>query len=251
MYKVLIVDDEYDIRTSFARFLPWAESGFVVSGQAADGIEARRFVENNEVDVVFCDIQMPRSTGLDFAKWASAENLPLVIVFLSAYRKFEFAQEALRYGVRRYLVKPPSPEEFTATLDALKAELDERSRSSVLAAADGPPSDPIAETVKAYITGDPANATIEGAAALVKRSPHYLSTYFKERTGVSFSDLLLRTKMERAAAMLKDRSVSVQEASRMAGYSNPKNFSRAFTAYHGCAPRDFIAKGAPGRGNGD
>jgi len=249
MYKVLIVDDEYDIRNSFARFLPWNESGFVVAGQAEDGLEARRFVENNNVDVVFCDIQMPRATGLDFAKWAFRENKPFVTVFLSAYRKFEFAQEALRYGVRRYLVKPPSLQDFTATLDALREELDERNRSAAAAAvAEGPAGeDPIAETVRTYIAGDPANANIEEAARLVRRSPHYLSTYFKERTGETFSTLLLRTKMERALDILKDRSVPIHEASRMVGYSNPKNFSRAFASYYGCSPRDFMASGLPRR----
>ncbi len=251
MYKVLIVDDELDIRTNFARFLPWADSGFVVAGQASDGTEARQFVENHEVDVVFCDIQMPKGTGIEFAAWAFQTNQPFMIVFLSAYRKFEYAQEALRYGVRRYLVKPPSPAEFTATLDAIHAELDERNQHLPARASDGSRSDPIIETVKAYITGDLVNATLEGAACLVKRSPHYLSTYFKERTGISFSELLLRLKMERAVAILKDHSESVHEASRMVGYSNPKNFSRAFSSYYGCSPRDFMVKGLPGRGSED
>lgn len=246
MYKVLIVDDEYDIRTSFARFLPWTESGFVVAGQAENGLEARHFVEDNEVDVVFCDIQMPRSTGLDFAKWAFESGRSFVIVFLSAYRKFEFAQEALSYGVRRYLIKPPSPHDFGATLDAIKKELDERRMAAQLP-SEAPEPDPIVETVRAYIAGDPANATIEEAARMVKRSPHYLSTYFKERTGETFSSLLLRTKMEKARFLLKSRVQPVHETSRQVGYSNPKNFSRAFAAYFGCSPRDFMSNGLPKR----
>jgi two-component system, response regulator YesN len=242
MYKVLIVDDEYDIRVSFVRFLPWAESGFVITGQAADGIEAKRFVETHEVDVVFCDIQMPKCTGIDFAAWAYQESKPFIIVFLSAHRKFEFAQEALRYGVRRYLVKPPTLTEFTATLDAIRADLDERRYRTEVSSDSKIETDPIISAIGSYIAGDPANATIKGAAYLVKRSPHYLSTYFKERTGESFTALLLRTKMERALIFLKNRSNTIQEISYMVGYTNSKNFSRAFSAFYGCSPREFIVQ---------
>ncbi|MFA6504836.1 MAG: response regulator [Treponemataceae bacterium] len=239
MYKVLIVDDEVEIRTSLARFLPWAESGFVVAGQAADGEEAKTFVEKCQIDVVFCDIQMPRVTGLEFARWAFESNKPFIVVFLSAYRKFEFAQEALRYGVRRYLVKPPNLPDFVAALLALREELDARKRLVPSDSQGMDALDQIVENVKAYIAGDPANATVAEAARLVKMSSHYLSTYFKEKTGESFSDLLLRTKMEKAAFLLRTQSLLTCEVSRALGYTNPKNFTRAFTRYFGSAPRDF------------
>jgi len=53
MYRVLIADDEYEIRTSLARYLPWDRSGFLVAAQAANGLEAKEWVEKNEIDV-FC-----------------------------------------------------------------------------------------------------------------------------------------------------------------------------------------------------
>jgi len=149
MYRVLIADDEYEIRTSLARYLPWDRSGFLVAAQAANGLEAKEWVEKNEIDVVFCDIQMPRMNGLEFARWAWETNQPFVVVFLSAYRKFEFAQEALRYGVRRYLVKPPNMEEFASTLQSIKDELDQRAPPSFIPT---PAKDPVTETVNRIST---------------------------------------------------------------------------------------------------
>jgi two-component system, response regulator YesN len=117
MYRVLVVDDEFEIRRSLALYYPWGDAGFVVAGQEENGRDAREFVKKNGTDLVLCDIKMPVLSGLEFARWVHEEGLPVKIIFLSAYRNFNFAQEALRYGVKRYLVKPP---DFSALASCLK-----------------------------------------------------------------------------------------------------------------------------------
>jgi two-component system, response regulator YesN len=232
MYKALIVDDEYEIRHSLACYFPWGESGFVVAGQAQDGGEAREFVKANHVDLVLCDIKMPVLSGLEFARWVHEEGLPVKTVFLSAYRKFDFAQEALRYGVKRYLVKPPDFAAMAACLREIREELDGESQE----AREG---DPVVDAVIAYTAGNPADATLRGAARLVGMNPHYLSEYFKSGTGGTFSQHLTRIKMERAAVLLRDRRNTVLSVSDALGYASPKSFSRAFRTFHGASPRDF------------
>jgi len=232
MYKALIVDDEYEIRRSLARYFPWGESGFVVAGQAQDGGEARQYVKANRVDLVLCDIKMPVLSGLEFARWVHEEGLPVKTVFLSAYRKFDFAQEALRYGVKRYLVKPPDFTAMTACLTEIKEELDGESRDISV-------PDPVVDAVIAYTMGNTADATLREAARLVGMNPHYLSVYFSSRTGRTFSQHLTRIKMERAAVLLRDHRNTVLSVSDALGYTNPKNFSRAFRTFHGVSPRDF------------
>jgi two-component system, response regulator YesN len=232
MYRVLIADDEYEIRRSLALYYPWGEAGFVVAGQAENGRDAQEFVMKNRVDLVLCDIKMPFVSGLDFARWARDGGRPLKIVFLSAYRKFDFAQEALCYGVKRYLVKPPDFAAMAACLREIKAELDAEAREA-------PSADEVVEAVMAYAEGNLGEATLREAARLVGMNAHYLSSYFREKTGHTFTRHLIRLKMERAAVLLRDRKNSVLAVSGELGYTSPKNFSRAFRSYFGSSPRRF------------
>jgi two-component system response regulator YesN len=232
MYRLLIVDDEYEIRRSLALFFPWGETGFVVAGQAENGKIAQDFVKENPVDAVLCDIKMPLVSGLEFARWARQQGYVFRIVFLSAYRKFDFAQEALRYGVKSYMVKPPDFPALRACFMDIKRELD--AETDRLAAVDD-----VIETVKTYIEGSLAGATIREAAGLVGMNSHYLSSYIRQRTGQTFTQHLSRRKMEHAATMLRDRRNSVVDVSAALGYTSPKNFSRAFRRFFGVSPGRF------------
>lgn len=232
MYRVLIVDDEYEIRRNLALHYPWGGAGFEVAGQEENGRDAREFVRNNSVDLVLCDIKMPVLSGLEFARWAREEGLALKIVFLSAYREFDFAQEAIRCGVKRYLVKPPDFEALAACLREIKEELDRETKGR-------PETDAVIEAVLAYAAGNPGMATLREAARLVGMNPHYLSFYFRNGTGRTFSRHLTQLKMERASLLLRDRGNSVLAVSDALGYTSPKNFSRAFRSFYGTSPRRF------------
>jgi two-component system response regulator YesN len=232
MYRVLVVDDEAEIRRALSAYYPWNELGFVVSAQAKDAEEARSLVEAGGIDLVLSDIRMPGSSGLELAGWISRAHPGTVVVLLSAFRKFEYAQEALNRGVRAYIVKPPAMGEFRALLSEIKAELDLSSADTLTRG--GPVG-----VVKDYVRGNLGSCSLEGAARAVGMSPSYLSAWFLERSGEHFSDFVLRSRMELAARLLGDRRESVVEVSAELGYSNPKNFSRAFRAFYGSSPRDW------------
>ncbi|HRM61591.1 MAG TPA: helix-turn-helix transcriptional regulator, partial [Gemmiger qucibialis] len=66
-----------------------------------------------------------------------------------------------------------------------------------------------------------------------------LSRVFKEKSGTSFSELLLKTRMEKACEMLADIHYKSYDIAYYVGYDNPKNFSRAFKAYYGQSPSEY------------
>ena len=228
----MIVDDEYEIRTTLANELPWDRVGFVVAGQAASAREAIELTESVDFDAVLCDIRMGGDTGLDFARWSRERGRTYRIVLLSAYRKFEYAQEALSYGISGYIVKPPNIEEILQIFDELKKEIEaeRRGRAEI---------DPVVGIVIAYVEGNYAGATIEEAARLVRMNSHYLSGYFKDRQGETFTEFLARTRMRHAGELLLDGRYRTREIGSMIGYSDPKNFTRAFRRFHGMSPREF------------
>ena len=95
------------------------------------------------------------------------------------------------------------------------------------------------ESIKTYIHEHIASATLQSAAEHVRYSPIYLSRLFKEKAGVNFISFLIQEKMQHAAEMLRDSGNSISVISEAVGYSNEKNFSRAFKKYYGISPAEY------------
>ena len=94
MYRLLIVDDEVGIRNGLANFFPWAELGFQVVGQARNGEQALKIIEEDEkpIDVLMTDIKMPVMDGLELIERLKKCDFSGKIILLSAYNEFEYAR---------------------------------------------------------------------------------------------------------------------------------------------------------------
>lgn len=123
MYRFLIVDDEYYIRQHIRCCIPWEDYDFQYAGEASNVPQAMEFLEHNAVELILLDISMPGQSGMDLLKLLDEKKRPHVII-LTGFATFEYAREALKYGVSDYLLKPIKPETLTAAITSLKAELD-------------------------------------------------------------------------------------------------------------------------------
>lgn len=124
MYRVLIADDENAVCRGLARLIDWEGLGFTDLLFAQNGEEAYKKAHGQRVDLVITDIRMPVIDGLALAKMLRREDADLPIILLSAYRDFDYAREAMEYGVRHYLLKPVNKEMMLAALAGVKSELD-------------------------------------------------------------------------------------------------------------------------------
>lgn len=104
--KLLIVDDEVQIRTGIQQGIDWSafEIGEVMV--AANGIEAWELYQKHAPDIVITDIRMPGMNGLDLSRRIKASHPHTPIILLSGYADFEYAQEAIQIGVCDYELKP-------------------------------------------------------------------------------------------------------------------------------------------------
>lgn len=116
MYRVLVVDDE-KIEREGIKFLLSREEGEFEISEASNGRQALEILRNEEIDLLLTDIKMPHMDGLELAKKAKEEKEELQIVIFSGYNDFSFAQEAIRYGVKEYVLKPVDPDIFSETLE--------------------------------------------------------------------------------------------------------------------------------------
>jgi YesN/AraC family two-component response regulator len=241
------VEDEYEIRVGLSNYFPWSEIGFKIVGQFENGKQALDYILTNHVDAILCDIKMPVMSGIELAKIVCTSNINTKIVFISGYREFEYAQQAIRYGVKNYIVKPTKYSEIVEIFSEIKKELDSEHHNMIQSLFE---SKAIYEesghgnaisAIKNYINENYENVTLEDVAKIVYMNPYYLSKFFKQKTGKNFSDYLTEVKMKKAAEFLKNPLYKTYEVGSMVGYKNPKNFTRAFKKYYGKSPSEYIS----------
>lgn len=126
LYKILLVDDEEEVRTGIMRKILWEELGFQVAGDAENGEDALEKIGLLEPDMVMTDIKMPYMDGLTLAQRIRQQRMDIEIVMFSGFDEFEYAKQAIRLNVMEYILKPVNVEELTAILKKLKLKLDKK-----------------------------------------------------------------------------------------------------------------------------
>lgn len=239
MYELLIVDDEVSSRNILASCFPWNEQGFHICGQMDNGQDTLEFLEENAVHVILTDISMPGMDGIQLAKKISEQfNIKPMIVFLSAYDDFKYAQSAISYGVRYYVLKPTNFTELKEIFGNVKKELDLKYDIDLENNQD-PSSDEIIQKVMKYCNQNYRDGSLSSLAESLYLNSSYLSQLIKQKTSKTFSDLLNEAKMKQAALFLKNPDTKIYNISNMIGYVNPNNFARAFKAYWGISPTEY------------
>ena len=137
MIRCIAIDDEPLALQQIAAYIgkvPFLE----LAGQCQSAIEARQFLEQDTVDAIFCDINMPDLNGMDFVK---SLTVPPLIVFTTAYA--EYAVEGFKVNAVDYLLKPFGMQDFQRAALRLKERLES---SSALPAAPATPAVPASTT---------------------------------------------------------------------------------------------------------
>lgn len=236
MYSLIIIDDEEKIAGGISMLFPWEEIGFTVVGTFTSAQEALAFIEKEPVDVVLTDIEMPDMDGIELSERLLKDHPEIQIVFFSSYNKYEYFRAAIQNGVVDYLMKPVMYAQLLECFERVQKKLAAKGPERAELERSG---DQVISEISRYLEEHYRDATLEEAAELVNLSSSYLSRLFKEKTGMSFRELLLKTRMEKARMMIEDESYKMYDIAYFIGYDNPKNFSRAFKAYYGETPVEY------------
>src|SRR5690625_1294434 len=117
VHKVFLVDDDHFVRKGLLRLIDWEGCGFTVCAEADNGEDALEMIEKIAPDLVVTDIQMPVPDGLNLIKSVvESTNIRTNFINISGYNDFKYAQQAMRYGVYDFILKPIDKEEFEKTL---------------------------------------------------------------------------------------------------------------------------------------
>ncbi len=143
MYRVVLIDDEPLILEGLRRVVRWEDFGCEVVETAEDAIGGAEVIRRLRPDILFTDIRMPGDDGLTMLAGLRSEFPDMQVTVLTGYRDFTYAQEAIRLGVTRFLLKPSRMDEIQEALRAMTERLGRRRQEKTLAdenLSDGKPS---------------------------------------------------------------------------------------------------------------
>ena len=120
MLRLIIADDERIIRETICTLIDWSSLGIEVVGVCKSGLEAYDMIIDEYPDIVLTDIKMPEFSGLELIRRLTQTHEDIQFIILSGYREFDFAMEAMRYGVKYYLLKPCNELQIIDTVEKVK-----------------------------------------------------------------------------------------------------------------------------------
>ncbi|ASA23884.1 response regulator transcription factor [Paenibacillus donghaensis] len=125
MWKVVIIDDDFQVVRGLRKVIPWVELDAEFAGEAIDGESGLKLIEEVNPDIVLTDIYMPVMNGIQMIEQLKAWNFAGRFVILSGYNDFEYARTALRLGVDDYLTKPVTVDQIRSVLSETIEKLEE------------------------------------------------------------------------------------------------------------------------------
>lgn len=124
MFKLLIVDDENQIREGLRRILNWEEYGITICAEASDGKEALEKIEKFGPQIVLTDIKMPGMDGIALLKEIRKNGWDIKTIILSGYNDFSLVRQTMKYGAVDYLLKPVGKNELIQIIEELLDQLE-------------------------------------------------------------------------------------------------------------------------------
>lgn len=125
MYKLILVDDEEEVRKGIIKKIKWDQYGFEVIGEAENGIEALDIAEKIIPDILITDIKMPFMDGITLAEKFRKKYPVTKIIILTGFDEFEYAHKAIKLDITEYILKPISSTELIEVLLKVKEKIDE------------------------------------------------------------------------------------------------------------------------------
>ena len=244
LYRVVLIDDEKIIVDGLTRVIKWADYNCEVVGAAYDAAGGAALIRRLKPHIVFTDIKMPDQDGLTMLAGLKSEFPEMQIAVLTGYRDFNYAQEAIKLGVTRFLLKPSKMDELHEALSAMKERLDKLPPDAA-AGEDEPCLDRhagsfIVNQATAYIEEHYAQKlTLQEVADKCYVSQWHLSKLINKYTGNTFYELLNNVRIEKAKALLNDPKLKIGDIVDMVGYSDAAHFSRVFKRIVGVSANEY------------
>ena len=244
MYRVVLVDDEQIILQGLLRVFPWDDYQCKVAGTCTDGMEGLRLIRKERPHIVLTDIRMPNMNGLEMIAALQSEFPHIQVSVLTAYRDFNYAQQAMHLGVCRYMLKPSRMSElkeaFQHMTDTLRGLPQEPAPEVEPDSTQNEAGNFVARAALQYIKEHfTEHITLSDVADNVYVSQWHLSKLINGHLGQSFFDIVNGLRIEKAKELLAIPTIKVHEIAQEMGYGDVAHFSKNFKKLTGLSPMEY------------
>ena len=265
MINAIIVDDESLIREGLKVIIDWEKLGVSIIAEATNGMDALKIIKENQPHLAIVDIKMPILNGVELIEEVRKIGLNTLFVILSGYDNFGFAQQAIKFGAFRYLLKPIEAGELENCISEAVKKIKQQNKeegimnkvrfilgertferlennkdfSGSIENENMSKSSSILKTVQYINEHIEEKLLLEDLAKLVFMHPNYLSQVFKNEMGENLVDYIIRIRVERAKELFKNDDLKLYEVAEKVGYRDFRYFSQLFKKCTGLLPSEY------------
>ena len=228
MYRVMLIDDESIIVEGLRKVVRWADYGCEVVAVAEDALSGAQKIREMKPHILFTDIRMPGQDGLTMLAGLRSEFPDMQVTVLTGYRDFSYAQEAIRLGVTRFLLKPSKMDEIHEALTAMTEHLARQEERENEIESQQTGSFLVRQAIAYMEKHFAEKLTLQEVADACYVSQWHLSKLLNRHTEKSFYDILNSLRVEEAKRLLEDPRLKIAEIGEMVGYTDTAHFARVF-----------------------
>lgn len=246
---LLIIHDDPKLCKELLELTDWKKLGFSRTDVRCGYDEGRKAARSYPYSLVLTDVQLKKRSGLDLIRSAQESGMCDHFVIVTRCREFSCAQEALRLGVKDYLLLPVKGFELEACVQRILPEdtVDARQKKALSGLSRMKPKAGV-EAILEYIhhSYDDPNITLTWLANSIYVNPSYLGQRFRQQTGIKFTDYLNRYRILKACELLLEDRHLTYEISERVGFGNITYFHRVFRKVTGCSTEEYKKKALQG-----
>lgn len=241
-FSFLIAEDEPRIRKNLIKKICLHDSRFFLLHEVINGEQALECIKKEQPDILFSDIRMPVMDGLKLIEEVYYNFPDILIIIISGYNDFNYAQKAIQFGVLDYLLKPvennnlaKTLEKITLRLESQKQEMDTETFTSHL--AQETLASAVADYIREHYTEDISISSLAGKFYV---NPTYMTRIFKKIMNKTPTRFILDLRINLAKKIIKTQpELELKEIAYMTGYTDQGYFSRIFKKTTGLSPSEY------------
>lgn len=240
MYRVVLIDDERLIVEGLRKVVKWGDYACEVVATAEDAVKGAAVIREVRPHILFTDIRMPGDDGLTMLAGLRSEFPDMQVIVLTGYRDFRYAQEAIRLGVTRFLLKPSKMDEIHEALRTAVDHLGRTAQEEEKEQQSQHSGSFLVRQAMSYMEKHYAEKlTLQDVADACYVSQWHLSKLLNKHTESSFYDILNTVRINAARELLRDPKLKIGEIAELVGYTDTAHFARVFKKLVGMNANEY------------
>ncbi|WP_274969239.1 response regulator transcription factor [Lachnoanaerobaculum orale] len=203
---------------------------------SSNGRKASQICDEVKPDIALLDIEMPGMNGIELAKYIKEKYTNCIIIFITAYDRFDYAIEAMHIKAFDYLLKPWKEERLCELINTAIENVRSMQKTDSIVHSQK-------DIIKDYIDRNyKKDISAKDVAGILGYSDVYFSKVFKQLFDDNFINYLTKIRIDRAKVLLKDVSFNIKEVGKSVGYADSNYFTKVFKRSIGMSPSEYRSK---------